>query len=477
MALETISQILSPSNAPYVNGIAARLKFAPALLKNMYQGLVETNGKGIDDNFVTATDAEENAQVIVHRIRPVEMSPRELGSSKNGGSYSQNQHYVQSESVSIELLQVIDDPIKLPRAKQDMIATDLLAEQTKIFSDRLATIINGATTACKLLASWKEEAAGRSINKAAITDTDVAGSTVNDNKVLYKFISANSLLDEGDDAKGRIAVFKMSYRAVLKVKGVLTLGGSNNQYDVAKGAGLNTEGRVRTEENGYWGDIDGVPCHGLSNESLAHASRFLGLTKYDLKNSAFIGYISSSYANARGVSTSRETKVVDETQGQGLILQPYVKFGLATWYPKGNVILTKEEAGYNPVKSLKTLFSGEEIEFKLKSAGSRLYPVFSATGIQFGSSTTFSLAGTHAYDDFNVDHLVAGHYVVTGKAITSVGEFIAAVEATGSVHDEYDVVSGETITLDDALTSGESYVTVLAISSDGSCSVISKLYE
>lgn len=485
MALETISQILSPNNAPYVNGVAARLNFSPALLKNMYQSLVETNGKGIDDNFVTSTDAEEAAQVFVHRIRPVEMNPREMGASKNGASYSQNQHYVQTETVAIELLQVIDDPIKIPRARQDMIKTDLLAEQTQIFSDRLATIINGATAACKLLASWGA-AAGKA-NFASITDSDVTNSTVNSNLVLQKFIGANSLLDEGDDEKAidifplktRIAVFKMSYRAILKTKGVLLVGGANYAYDIARGAGLNQEGSVRTEDDGYWGEIDGIPVHGLSNESLAHASRFLGFQRNDLKSGNFIGYISSSYANARGVSTSRETKVVDETQGQGVILQPYVKFGLATWYPKGNVILSKVE-DWNPIASLKTIFSSyvSGIAFKLKSAGSRLYPAFTSTGFTAASTTGFTLPGTTALDDFNDEHLVRGYYVVTAstaKVPATVSEFLAAV--ADSDHNEsgdYDIVTGGAKNFT-ATQSAGAYVTVLAISDDGSCSLLSKV--
>lgn len=477
MALETISQILSPENAPYVNGVAARLNFSPALLKNMYQSLVETNGKGIDDNFVTSTDAEEAAQVFVHRIRPVEMLPREQGASKNGASYSQNQHYVQTETVAIELLQVIDDPIKIPRARQDMIKTDLLAEQTQIFSDRLATILNGATAACKLLASWNV-AEGKA-NFASITDYDVANSTVNNNLVLSKFIEANSLLDEGDEDKAidifplktRVAVFKMSYRAILKTKGVLVIGGANDAYAIARGAGLNTEGNVRTEDDGYWGEIDGVPCHGISNESLKHASYFLGLTKYDLRAGNFIGYISSSYANARGVSTSRETKVVDETQGQGVILQPYVKFGLATWYPKGNVILSKVEK-WNPIKALKDLFVGETIVWKLKSAGSRLYPVFTSTGFTGVSTSGFTLAGTTALDDFNEDHLVAGYYVVgTDEAITTVSAFLDAVaDSTHYESGAYDVITGGAKSFTATQTAGK-YLTVLAIADDGSCSL------
>lgn len=71
MALETISQILSPTNATYVNGVSARRTFSAAVIKNMYQGLVETGGRGIDDKFVSESDAVESAQVFVNRILPI----------------------------------------------------------------------------------------------------------------------------------------------------------------------------------------------------------------------------------------------------------------------------------------------------------------------------------------------------------------------------------------------------------------------
>ena len=154
MALETISQVLTSTNATYVNGVSARRKFAEATLVNLYQGLVEKDGKGVNDKFVSETDANEYSQVFVNRILPVKMKPREQGANKNGASYSQNSHYVQTTTVGIDILQIIDDTVRIPRARQDWIKVDLLAEQIKIYSDRLATIINGATAAEKLLAAW-----------------------------------------------------------------------------------------------------------------------------------------------------------------------------------------------------------------------------------------------------------------------------------------------------------------------------------
>ena len=174
MAIELISQILSPTTATYINGVSAERRFSKAILENFFQKLVEKEGKGVNDSFVTEDDATHAAQVFVNRIKPVKMAAREMGATLNGGSYSNTQHYSQTETVAIELLQILDDPILVPRARQDMIPTDLVAKQVEIFSNRLATIVNGATAASKLLAVYKAEAEGREVNKKVISSTDIA---------------------------------------------------------------------------------------------------------------------------------------------------------------------------------------------------------------------------------------------------------------------------------------------------------------
>ena len=475
MALESIQQILAPSNAPYINGVAARLKFAPAVLENVYQGLVEKNDKGVNDNWVSSADANDDAQVIVHRILPVKMKPREQGANKNGASYSANQHYVQTESVKIDILTTLDDPILIPRARQDQIAVDLLAQEVKIFSDRLSTIVNGGTAAAKILATYVEKAKGKDVNEVQITSNDITNK-----KVTEKFIDANSLLDEGDIAHGidifptetRVAVFRVSYRATLKSAGVLQLGGANEAYAILAAAGLNNKGE-RTADDGFVGVIDGVECRLISNESLGHAAEFLGFPENELraKNSVFCGYISSSYANARGVSIKEQTKVVDEVNGQGIRLLPYVKMGFVSWYPLGNVFITSDE--YNPYKDLRDVLgiTSEDVTFKLKASGSRLYPQLASLTITSG--TGFTYGAFTAYDDFNENHVVAAAYVVTDTKIGTVYEFLKASKTAGAVKGGLTTLTGATIS-QSGLTSGK-YLNILAISDDGTCELFSQL--
>ena len=472
MGLENISKILSPTNATYINGVSAERRFSAAVLDNAYQGLVEKDGVGVDDRFVTEDDAQSSAQVFVNRILPVKIKPREQGANKNGASFSANKHYNQTETVGIEILTVLDDPIIISRARQDMIKVDLLAEQTKIFSDRLKTILNGATAGAKIINFLVEKAAGRAYNEYQITDADVTNKQVQE-----KFVLANSLLDEGDSTHGidifpedtRVAVFKTSYRATLKTAGVLVIGGANYAYDIAKGAAISQGDTARRSEDGFVGHLDGVPCHLISNESLAHASEFCGFPANELKDSDFIGYISSSYANARGVSTSKQTKIVDAQDGQGIVLQPYVKFGAVSWYACGNVVLDKAPLDY--ITDLKAIFTAQASNFifKLKGAGSRLYPTLTVDEVTVASDGVTVATAVKSLDDFNVDHYVGSAFVVSDAQLTSVGAFLKAYKTAtykGTVATRGTKVS--------TTVGAGKWVTVIAIADDGSVSLASK---
>ena len=477
MAYETITQILAPTNAPYINGINGERRISAAILKASFQGLVEKNGKGVDDNYVTSSDAEEATQIVVHRVLPVRIKPREFGASKNGGSYSQNQHYVQTEEVGIDILQVLDDVILLPRASTDRIKVDLLAEQIQIFSDRWATIYNGATTASKILATYlkKAKTSNNEINEVYLNiDKNDSDNDIAKKRILDKFIEGHSLLDEGDPEHGidvfpantQVAVFRVSFRAILKAGAVLTLGGANEAYAILAGSGINNKGDAKVIDDGYVGEIDGVEVRLISNESLGHAAQFLGFPEGEFKKDGyFCGYIASSYANARGSSTRERTQVVQEVNGQGIRLLPYIKFGAVCWYPLGNVFFVSNES-YNPFKDLRDLVKAatgeEEVTFKLKSWGSRLFPA-PAAPVTITSSTTFTIGAVLANDDWGRDHTLACYYVVTDTPCKTVAQFLSNKDDAV----DFGATDG-TVTLDNALTSGK-YVSVLAISDDGSC--------
>lgn len=465
MANPIIRQILAEAPVTEINGVQARLTFTKATLAALFQGLCETRGKGVSENFVTEQEANDNAQIMVNKVVPVRMKPRMLGGQKNGGSFSKIQHFPQTTTVGIDILVVLDDPIIIPRVSQDRIGVDLLAEHIENFGNYCAVVVNGMTAAEKLLATWNADADDRNEVIIGVADSP-----------LDKHVEANSMLDLGDSKRDydvfptntRIAVYKMSYRGTLKAKGVLTLGGANDAYAILRAAGLNPEGEARPLDDGYWGTIDGVEVHGISNESLLQADGFLGLPDGELAKSNFIGYVSSSYANARGFSMIEATKVIDAHGGQGLEFQPLAKMGCAVWSPKGNVIISKGTAAYDPIKDLKTLFTGVTgITFKTKPSGSRYYAdcAFSAVG-----ASAFTATFT-AKDDANVDHAKAAVYYVGAAPVKSLADFVAGHTAAtykGSA------TSGSAVSTTIADTQ---YVNVLIIADDGTVTIASTQYN
>lgn len=470
MAIEVIQQILAPDNAPTINGVRAEAKISQALLENMFQGLVETAGRGVNDKYVTEEEANTNAQIFVNRVVPIKMKPREMGSTKNGGSFSNDKHFVQTETVGIDILQVIDDTIYIPRARQDTIKVDLLAKNVDVHGRYLNTVINGATAGAHILSAWQGELDGE-YNAIDITEADITGG-----KLAQRFMELNSLLDEGDDKHGidvfpedgRIAVFKMGFRPILKAGGVLMIGGSNYAQAILKGRSLAEGARDTTSENGYWGDIDGVPCHGISNESLRNASEFMGLPSAELKKSSFVGYIASDYATARGVSMIESTKIVPAIEGQGIVLQPFTKFGVKSWYPLGNALMYRGNADkVGLLAELKTIFEKKNsefngISFKLKGAGSRLFPTFGA--VTASKASGIKVTAT-ALDDANSNHVMLGHYVQTDAPVETVEDFYKACKANG-VNDDLTSLNGGATTAS-TITVGK-FINVLVISDDGS---------
>ena len=470
MAIEVIQQILAPDNAPTINGVRAEAKISQALLENMFQGLIETAGRGVNDKYVTEEEANTNAQIFVNRVVPIKMKPREMGSTKNGGSFSNDKHFVQTETVGIDILQVIDDTIYIPRARQDTIKVDLLAKNVDVHGRYLNTVINGATAGAHILSAWQGELDGE-YNAIDITEADITGG-----KLAQRFMELNSLLDEGDDKHGidvfpedgRIAVFKMGFRPILKAGGVLMIGGSNYAQAILKGRSLAEGARDTTSENGYWGDIDGVPCHGISNESLRNASEFMGLPSAELKKSSFVGYIASDYATARGVSMIESTKIVPAIEGQGIVLQPFTKFGVKSWYPLGNALMYRGNADkVGLLAELKTIFEKKNsefngISFKLKGAGSRLFPTFGA--VTASKASGIKVTAT-ALDDANSNHVMLGHYVQTDAPVETVEDFYKACKANGVNGDLTSLNGG--VTTASTITVGK-FINVLVISDDGS---------
>ena len=151
---ETIMQNLAPENAPYINGVQARLNFNKAVLKAIYQGLIEKDGKGVSNKFVEESVANDSAQVLVNKLKPHYDKGREHGSAKNGGAFNNEGYFSTTETHGIEILQLFDAPIIIPRATQDRIDVDLASGEIANYVATLNVALNGSSWAAKWLATY-----------------------------------------------------------------------------------------------------------------------------------------------------------------------------------------------------------------------------------------------------------------------------------------------------------------------------------
>lgn len=465
---ETISQVLSPTNATYINGVSVRRDFSKAVLECIFQGMVEKDGRGVNGNFVTEKEANDAGQVFVNRVKAHLQKGRQHGAAKNGGAFANTGWMSSTETVGIDVLELFDETITIPRVTQDRIDVDLAAKEIANYVNSIVLAVNGSSYGAKWFATYNANADKRNVKK--ITSTDITNKNV-----LLRFIEANSMLDEGDeehdidifDPDTRIGTFQVSYRATLVGAGVLVLGGANYGYDIARKGTVDAGSESRKLDDGFWGYIDNVPCHGISNLSLKYAAWFCGMPEKEFNASGcpLKGWISSSLANARGFSTLEQVKIVDAIAGQGIVIQPLSKLGAVSWYPKGNVAICDDD--YDPIAGLKALFTGTDITFKLKSAGSRYYS--DDATVSAISASAFTASAT-AKDDAGTSHVAGAYFYVGDEAVTTVGAFLKGA-AGATYKGTFTLGASKSTTI-----ASTKYVNVLVIADDGSCTIVSKQY-
>lgn len=357
-------QILSDFKSPKINGVAARRVLSNQILYNIYQKEIETDGRGVTQRFTNDT---EGAQIRVVKVIPLKQQARELGANLNGGNFNnQPVEELGTTEYGLNIITILDRNIDIPAVTQDMIPVDLLAATMKNFTDLVNNNINAMTIAGKFENSLSQE-------EPDFSEYDP--NSTNKEELMNVFLETNSKLDEGDEENyismfptdDRVCVIKASFRPTLFAKGVLTLGGSNYAQEMLAKGQLSPNSKETKLQNGYIGDIDNVPVHMASSVVWKLGCSYLGLPKDELED--VIGYISSSIANARGVAIGKEVKVIDSPDGQGVRLQPKVRMGFESFYPRGNQFIVKK--GFvNPLAYLNALKDGTKIT-KLKAPGSR----------------------------------------------------------------------------------------------------------
>lgn len=444
--------VLSNYGAPTINNIAAARVLSNTVLENIYQGIIEKDGEGITQRF---TEDVSGAQIRIIHVKPITQKARKWGSGINGGNFPNSVQEGSTDSLGVDVITLLDDPIDLANVSKDAIPVDLAGQYMKSYSDLVNVNLNAMTIAGKYFATYITAANGGEVNS-----TTYAGGTAN---LKDSVITANSLLDEGVPSMGvttfpqddRCFVLQSIYRPVLLSTGILVVGGANYAYDILEKGTISSGATPRKREDGYVGTIDSVPCHIVTPYVLQVAADYLGLQLADIKHA--IGYVSSGFANVRAIAAPRDIKIIDSPQGQGTRFQPLTRMGFKVLdgYEKGNSFIV-DSTFSNVYSGLDTLFSlGGTSMFSVCGAGSRVAI----------TATAASSAATKVTITSALASKIAIVAVDSTTVITDVASFIAAYNAAGATLKANNAVSGTEKTLAGATAGKIAYG--LALAADG----------
>lgn len=440
-------QLLSDFRAPKINGVAAERVLSNELLQNIYQGEIESDGRGVTQTY---TADVSGAEIRVLRVLPVKQEARELGAQLNGGGFNNLEAgEVATAEVGIRILTVFDRPIDIPQVTSDMIPVDLLGATIKNYSGLITRSKNAMAIAAKIVKTLGD---GAETTPFVVTSKD----TVKD-----CFVTASNRLDFGDVAHdidifpddGRIFTIRPEYKKSLQDAAIFSIG-DLAQHMFAKGQVSPGDAPKKTD-NGYLGDVYGIPAHMATIATWIAAARFCGLPDRELET--IVGYCASHIANSVGVAVDSLIKVSEHPYGRGVRLKPLIRLGAESWYAAGNSFITLPDFS-NPFTFLKSL--DEKYTPILRGPASRQF-----------SQTIISIEGaTVKAADTNV-YLGAKHFYAFTKdaAIApTVQGFKKAYETSGAKIGS-DWVNGAEIPL--PTTAGSYYLLTLTLAPDGTATV------
>ena len=424
-------QTLASYQKPTINGLAAGMIFAATALENIYQGEIETGGRGVTQKFSSDTTG---AQIRVVRPLPLPIDARELGAAINGGNFSAYSYQPESQEYGLNIITVTDDQVDIPDVRMDMIPVDIAKMYIANISDKVTLNINAIKIAARAYTCFSAEQVDE---KSAYIVKLGSGD-----KILDKMIETNGKLNKGDKEHGvsvfptkdRIALIQNDqYSALLTSSGVFNLGGANYVYDMLRKGSLDAESaKPELLDNGYLGTIAGVPYHFVSDLVIEVVCKYLGFPGNTFDS--VYAHVASAHGNLFGLATGNSINTIPCPLGQGVRLQPKYRMGAACIMAKSVAWLVDDTKWVNPY-DLKAIFSSG-ITWSYKAPGSR--QVLVATLTPGNSATKFTpsvvkkvKAADGTVTDVAVTTDLYGAWVV-GEC-DSIESFLAAYNANGAV--------------------------------------------
>lgn len=440
-------QLLSDFRAPKINGVAAERVLSNELLKNIFQGDVERNGRGVTQTFTSDTSG---AEIRVLRVLPIHQDARELGARINGGGFNdQAPGELATAEVGIRILQVIDAPIDIPDVTQDMIRVDLLKGAVDNLGGLVTRNLNAVKIAAKVVKTL-----GDSCPTITFDPTDKE-------TVKHSFTSAANKLDLGDPdfdidvypEEGRIYNIRPEFKQTLLDAALFSIGDlAQHMFAQGQMSPGDTPDKVGS---GFIGQVMGIPAHMTAITAWNLAARYCGLPVGEF--ATIVGYCASHVTNSVGVAVDSLIKVDPHPYGRGVRLKPLIRLGAETWYGSGNSFITTSEFS-NPFTFLKTLDSAYT-------------PILRGPGSRQFAKTEITVAGNKVSAADKEVYVGAKHFY----AFTKDGSIPATVQGFKKAYEAAGATKGTSWTNGVEITpptaAGSYYLITLTLASDGTVCV------
>lgn len=341
------------ADAPSVDRTAAERQLSQRFLNNIVQTTLHADGVGLNERYETRGNVLE-VRVLQHE--GISAKSRTIGEDGTTGNkkYFNNLDGEQPahNSYLLKLNEVFDRPQIIPQLMEDVIGVDILNRHAERVEQRVRQLVNAYTIAKQVSAALNYAVTENT------TDNLIEYDSAND-AMTNIFYEASVTLDDGDSDNyidafpldGRIGIFKSAGKRAFfdEDKNIFAVGSSRAVELLEFGtAGTLEYQKVKPNVTGWFGELNQTPLHMAAATIWNLVEDYLDSTDLSIGgDSGVYGFVAAAEGTGRGYGVQHVTKLVDTRGGQGVEMQPLVRWGVEVFYPK-SIALIVEDGFTNP---------------------------------------------------------------------------------------------------------------------------------
>ena len=357
-----LSPAYTTASSPSVDSTAAGRELSKRFLFNIVQAVMHQDGMGLYEHYETSGNVLE-VRVLQHD--GISAKSRTIGADGtqgnakffNGLDGEQPAH----DSWLLKLNELFDRVQIIPQLMEDVIGVDILNRHAERIEQRVRQLVNAYTIAKQVSAALNY--AATESDTSHIVEYDSASDAMTN-----VFYDASIQLDDGDSDHnidafslgGRIALFRSTGKRAFfdEDKNIFAVGSSRavELLEFGSAGGLEYN-KIKPEVTGYFGELNQTPLHMAAETIWDLVEDYVGGTSL----SDVIGFVAAAEGTGRGYGVSHTTKLIPTRGGQGLEMQPLVRWGVEVFFPKSIALIVKSGFVNPSVTTLLDVLGTEEV--------------------------------------------------------------------------------------------------------------------